>query len=63
MPERLGVAFRSYGRPRRFSYLTILPACSVPENLPENLNESMAPQASANAIASDATCRRASRSS
>jgi hypothetical protein len=59
MPERLGVAFRSYGRPRRFSYLTILPARSVPENL----NESMAPQASANAIASDATCRRASRSS
>ena len=59
MPERLGVAFRSYGRPRRFSYLTITPAGSVPENL----TESMAPQASANAIASDATCRRALRSS
>jgi hypothetical protein len=59
MPERLGVAFRSYGRPRRFSYLTITPAGSVLENL----TESMAPQASAKAIASDATCRRATRSS
>jgi len=59
MPERFGVAFRSYGRPRRFSCLTIMPACSVPENL----TELMAPQASANAIASDATCRRASPSS
>ena len=59
MPERLGVAFRLYGRPRRFSYLTIMPAGSVPENL----TELMTPQASANAIASDATCRRASRSS
>jgi hypothetical protein len=59
MPERLSVAFRSYGRPRRFSYLTTTPAGSVLENL----TESMAPQASAKAIASDATCRRAPRSS
>ena len=59
MPERLGVAFRSYGRPRRLSYLTILPARSVPENL----TELTFPRASADAIASDATCRRASRSS
>jgi len=59
MPERLGVAFHSYGRPRRISCLTIMPARSFPENL----TESMAPQASANAIASDATCRRASHSS
>ena len=35
MPERLGVAFHMYGRPRRVSYLTIMPAGSVPENLTE----------------------------